>query len=213
MPEACHWQRIYMTEETKIRGALHGAPELESYTQLLRSLLPRMIGVSIFGAAGDVLWSNEMSVDASLGKIVAEAMRAAAQEPGSPGLLHTDGEPLYIFWLLRTSGAEQGQPFAAVLLRCRAGPENEQRSLAYVHAMVRPALDILARELQSREQIVTLSGSLAEQDHDLDMLLAVSGGEAARRFILRYLLGLLRSARRRERRGRRRPGGTPSRRS
>ena len=168
-----------MTDQSKIKGALHGAPELESYTQLLRALLPRMIGVSIFDAAGEVLWSNEMAVDAALGKLVAEAMRAGAEDPSSPGVLLTDGEPLYIFWLARTSGADQGRCFAAVLLRCRAGPENEQRSLAYVHAMVRPALDILARELQSREQIVSLSGSLAEQDQDLDMLLEVSGGDAA----------------------------------
>jgi len=168
-----------MTDQIKIKGALQGAPELESYTQLLRALLPRMIGASIFDAAGDVLWSNEMAVDETLGKVVAEAMRKAIEEPGAPGILITDGEPLYIFWLMRASGADQGKPFAAVLLRCRAGPENEQRSLAFVYAMVRPALDILARELQSREQIMSLSGSLAEQDQDLDMLLAVSGGEAA----------------------------------
>ena len=179
MPEASRWYRTPMTDQGKIKGAPQGAPEFESYTQLLRALLPRMTGVSIFGAAGEVLWSNEMSVDGSLGKLVTAAMREAAGKPGAPGVLITDGEPLYIFWLLRASGPEHGKPFAAALLRCRAGSEKEQRSLAYVHAMVRPALDILARELQSREQIVSLSGSLAEQDHDLDMLLAVSGGEAA----------------------------------
>jgi len=168
-----------MTDQGKIKGAPQGAPEFESYTQLLRALLPRMIGVSIFGAAGEVLWSNEMSVDESLGKLVSHAMGATAENPGAPGVLITDGEPLYIFWLLRASGPDQGKPFAAVLLRCRAGSEKEQRSLAFVYAMVRPALDILARELQSREQIVSLSGSLAEQDQDLEMLLAVSGVEAA----------------------------------
>ena len=167
-----------MNENTTSKGSFHGSPELESYTQLLRALLPRLIGISIFDVAGEVLWSNEMSVDGALGKLVADSMRGAAEDPSSPGVVVTDGEPLYIFWLRRSSGADQGRQFAAVLLRCRAGPENEQRSLAYVHAMVRPALDILARELQSREQIVSLSGSLAEQDQDLDMLLKVSGGDA-----------------------------------
>ena len=167
-----------MNENTTSKGSFQGSSELESYTQLLRALLPRLIGVSIFDAAGEVLWSNEMAVDGALGKLVAEAMRAAAEDPSSPGIVATDGEPLYIFWLRRSRGAEQGRQFAAVLLRCRAGPENEQRSLAYVFAMVRPALDILARELLSREQIVTLSGSLAEQDQDLDMLLEVSGDAA-----------------------------------
>ena len=177
MPEACYRHRISMTDKIKIRGAFRGAPEFESYTQLLRALLPRMTGVSIFDAAGDVLWSNEMAVDGALGKLVAESMRAAA-DPASPGVLITHGEPLYIFWLRRGSGADQGRIFAAVLLRCRPGTETDQRSLGYVHAMVRPALDILARELQSREQILSLSGSLAEHDQDLDMLLKVSGGDA-----------------------------------
>jgi diguanylate cyclase (GGDEF)-like protein len=44
---------------------------------------------------------------------------------------------------------------------------------------VRPALEILTRELVSREQISNLSGSLAEQDQDLDMLLSVSSSDTS----------------------------------
>ena len=86
--------------------------ELESYTQLMRALLPRMIGVSIFNAAGELHWSSEMSVDEALCKLVAESMRAAREEPGGTGLWITDGEPHYIFWLWRPLG-DRTVPFAS----------------------------------------------------------------------------------------------------
>ena len=164
-----------MSAPIKISGSIHRSEELESYTQLMRSLLPRMIGVSVFNGEGDVCWSSEMAVDSSLGKLVSEGMRTAADDPGTPGVWITDGEPIYIFWLWPNGEAGSGPPFAAVLLRCRAGPESEQRSLSFVYSLVRPALQILTNDLQNRARIASLNGSLAEQDQDLDMLLEVSG--------------------------------------
>jgi diguanylate cyclase (GGDEF)-like protein len=152
--------------------------ELESYTHLLRALLPRLTGVSIFNAAGELYWSSELALDNTLMRLVAESMRAACNSPGAAGVQLTEGEPLYVFWLWRTSGTAPVAPFAAVLVRCKPGTQSELRTLAFVHSLVRPALDILARELQNREQILNLNGSLAEQDQDLDMLLTVSGGDA-----------------------------------
>jgi diguanylate cyclase (GGDEF)-like protein len=155
-----------------------GHSELESYTQLMRALLPRMIGVSIFNAAGELHWSNEMPVDEALRLLVAESMRAARDEPGGTGLWITDGEPHYIFWLWRPVG-DRTAPFASLLVRCKAGPESENRTLSFVHSLLRPALEILSRELLNREQIVNLSGALAEHDQDLDMLLKVSGSDGS----------------------------------
>ena len=156
-----------------------GGSEFETYTQLLRALLPRMTGLSIFDAHSEIIWSSDMVADTALARLVGESMRAAAEEPGVPGVWITDGEPIYIFWLWRPGTSAPLAPFAAVLVRCKAGQQSEQRTLAFVYALVRPALEILARELVNREQIMNLSGSLAEQDQDLDMLLSVSGGDAA----------------------------------
>jgi diguanylate cyclase (GGDEF)-like protein len=89
----------------------------------------------------------------------------------------SDGEPMYIFWLWRSGEAAPIPPCAAVLLRCKPGSQSEQRTVTFVHALVRPALEILTRELMNREKIHSLHGSLAEQDGDLDMLLSVSAGE------------------------------------
>jgi diguanylate cyclase (GGDEF)-like protein len=144
----------------------------------MRALLPRMTGASIFNAAGDLYWSNEIAVDEALRQLVAESMRAARDEPGATGLWITDGEPHYIFWLWRPVG-DRSAPFATLLVRCKAGAESENRTLSFVHALLRPALEILARELLNREQIVNLSGALAEHDQDLDMLLKVSGSDGS----------------------------------
>jgi diguanylate cyclase (GGDEF)-like protein len=167
-----------MIPSTTTAGAAGGGSEFEAYVRLLRALLPRLTGVSIFNASAEVTWSSDMVVEPALVRVIAESLRAAREQPGEPGVLVSDTEPMYIFWLWRGTEAEPGEPYAAVLLRCKASA-GEARTLAFVHALVRPALEILARELLSREQIKNLSGSLAEQDGDLDMLLSVSAGDAA----------------------------------
>ena len=154
-----------------------GSSELETYTQLLRALLPRMTGVSIYNAAAEVIWSSEMVTDPSLARVVNESMRTACTEPGTPGVCIPDSEPMYIYWLWKPNTCAPTPPFATVLLRCKASSSGEQHTLKFVHSLVRPALEILTRELVSREQISNLSGSLAEQDQDLDMLLSVSGSD------------------------------------
>jgi diguanylate cyclase (GGDEF)-like protein len=168
-----------MIPETNKATAGPVISEFEAYTQLLRALLPRLIGVSIFNAASEVIWSSDMVTDPALVRLVGESMRASCDEPGVPGVWITDGEPIYIFWLWRPGASAPTPPFAAVLVRCKGGPQSELRTLAFVHALVRPALEILTRELLNREQISGLSGSLAEQDQDLDMLLSVSSNDAA----------------------------------
>jgi len=166
-----------MTNPPKSDAQAANVTDLESYVQLLRALLPRMSGVAIFNAAGEVSWASDITVDGRLARLIRESMRAAAETPGATGLLVDDEEPNYILWLWRSTGTAAPAPCAALLIRCRRGTDQESRSLAFVHGLVRPALDILGRELQNRQLITDLSGSLMEQDQDLDMLLAVSGGD------------------------------------
>ena len=165
-----------LTQNSGEKVAAAGHAELESYTQLMRALLPRMTGVSIFNAIGELHWTSEMMVDEALRRLVVESMRTARDDPGAKGVWITDGEPHYIFWLWRPVG-DRDAPFAAVLVRCKPGAESENRTLSFVYSLVRPALDILTRELLNREQILNLSGALAEHDQDLDMLLKVSGSD------------------------------------
>ncbi len=167
-----------MIPDTPTPGAAEAVADYEAYTRLLRALLPRLTGVSIFNAAGEVIWSSDMVTNTALPKLIAESMRTAADQPGTPGVLVNDGEPMYIFWLWAAGESAPTPPRAAVLLRCKAGSQSDQRTVAFVYALVRPALEILARELMNKEQIKNLHGSLAEQEGDLDMLLSVSAGDS-----------------------------------
>ena len=168
-----------MIPNTPTAGAAEAVADYEAYTRLLRALLPRLTGVSIFDAAGEIIWSSDMVANTTLPKLIADSMLTACDQPGTPGMLVNDGEPLYIFWLWRAGESAPTAPRAAVLLRCKAGSQSDQRTVAFVYALVRPALEILARELTNKEQIKNLHGSLAEQDGDLDMLLSVSAGDSA----------------------------------
>jgi len=154
--------------------------ELDSYVQLVRALLPRMASFAVFDAVGELFWSSEMAVEQDAHTVIRESITAAQASPGAPGLALTDGEPRYVFWLWRDGVIAAGEgPFASILLRCRTVNEGELRSFTFVHALVRPAIEILRRELLGREQLLGLAHELAEHDQHLDMLLAVSGGATA----------------------------------
>jgi hypothetical protein len=151
---------------------------LEPYTQLLRALLPRMSSLSVFDARGHMHWSSEMSVSPELSGAVASAARDSAHDPGSFGVQCVAGsEPTYLFWLLADDAAPGAPPFVVVAISFRAS-DGEQKSFAFVHGLVRPALECLRRELLARQEILNLHSSLSEQDNDLELLLSLSGGAA-----------------------------------
>ncbi|HTW75442.1 MAG TPA: bifunctional diguanylate cyclase/phosphodiesterase [Steroidobacteraceae bacterium] len=153
---------------------------LEPYVQVLRALLPRISHLSVFNAGGELHWSSEMAVDPELMSLIPETLRAAETEPSSPGEQRMAGhEQAYLFWLRRDDGVPNTAPFAVVAIGCRpGGAEGDRRSFSFVHALVKPAIECLRRELMAREEILTLHTSLLEQDSDLEMLLSVSGSES-----------------------------------
>jgi diguanylate cyclase (GGDEF)-like protein len=153
---------------------------LEPYLQVLRALLPRISHLSVFNASGELHWSSEMAVDPELMSLIPESLQAAVNEPEAPGQQRVAGhEQAYLFWLRRDDGVPSAAPFAVVAIGCRPGSgEADRRTFSFVHALVKPAIECLRRELMAREEILTLHTSLLEQDSDLEMLLSVSGGES-----------------------------------
>ena len=165
-----------MTKPASDRGSTTPWASLEPYTQLLRALLPRMNSLSVFDPQGHLHWSSEMSVPPGIAGVVAQAVRDGI-EPGSAGTQRAVGnEPFYFFWLMRDEPAIDALPFVVVSIGFRHTGDGEQRSFAFVHGLVRPALECLRRELLARHEILDLHSSLAEHDHDLEMLLSLSGG-------------------------------------
>ena len=149
---------------------------LEPYSQLLRALLPRMSSLSVFDARGHMRWSSEGSVPPEISTAIVDSLNDAGRDPMSPGILRMAGsEPVYLFWLV-DDAATDNKPFVVVAISFRQSSEGEQRTFAFVHGLVKPALECLRRELLARQEILNLHSSLAEQDNDLEMLLSVSGG-------------------------------------
>jgi diguanylate cyclase (GGDEF)-like protein len=165
-----------MTKTASERGSTTSWSSLEPYTQLLRALLPRMNSLSVFDPQGHLHWSSEMSVPPEIAGVVAQAVKDG-REPGSAGVQRAVGaEPFYFFWLMADEPGIDALPFVVVSIGFRHTAEGEQRSFAFVHGLVKPALECLRRELLARHEILNLHSSLAEQDDDLEMLLSLSGG-------------------------------------
>lgn len=151
---------------------------LEPYAQLAQMMLPRMSGLTVLNARGEILWSNEiMAVNESVRRQVSRALSEANRNGESLGELVDpgDGDALYVFWLRPEVAGATGAAFAAVSIRCRAESAREHRPFATINALVRPAIDCLRREVIGRRAIADLQATLAEHDTDLEMLLEVAG--------------------------------------
>jgi diguanylate cyclase (GGDEF)-like protein len=166
-----------MSKPAQERRTAASWSSLEPYAQLLRALLPRLTDLAVFNARGELHWAGAMAVGPDLSQAVVASLETAASTPDSQGEVHTAaGEPAYLFWLRRDDSPAEPKPFALVAITCRNSADGEQRGFSFVHALVRPAIECLRRELLARDEILNLHSSLIEQDADLEMLLSVSGG-------------------------------------
>ncbi|MGD9598797.1 MAG: putative bifunctional diguanylate cyclase/phosphodiesterase [Steroidobacteraceae bacterium] len=152
---------------------------LEPYAQLVRSLLPRTSSIAVFDARAQLRWSNDSATWPELVHAVEQsALDAAADSAGAGQLRVLEGDvPLYLCWLRDDAARDL---LALVAIQGRASQDTEQRSFSFVHALVRPALECLRRELVARHSIELLSENLSARDRDLELVLAVSGREGAR---------------------------------
>ncbi|MGA8706651.1 MAG: bifunctional diguanylate cyclase/phosphodiesterase [Steroidobacteraceae bacterium] len=168
-----------MTKTASERAPTTPWSSLEPYAQLLRALLPRMNSLSVFDPKGHMHWSSEGSVAPEISSAVVDSLKEPNRDPTAAGLQRMAGsEPTYLFWLMRDEVSADNMPFVVVAIGFRQNSDNEQRTFAFVHGLVKPALECLRRELLARHEILNLHSSLAEQDNDLEMLLSVSGGGA-----------------------------------
>src|SRR4051812_31787262 len=119
----------------------------EPYVQLVRSLLPRAAGVSLFDATGVMRWSSETTNGPDFHSLVENALAAAGPRPQGPGLLRMldASQPLYLFWI--RDDAEDLIGVVAVTCRQNANPDCEPQEFSFKHALLRPVLECLRRDL------------------------------------------------------------------
>jgi diguanylate cyclase (GGDEF)-like protein len=156
-----------VTEKTSADTKNWGS--FEPYAQLVISQLPRAASVTLFDSSGELRWSTEATTGPDLVTLVDETLTIAEREPDSPGELKMLGGelPVYISWLK----SDAGKLIAVLAIACRAA-ETEARSFAMVHALLRPALECLRRDLLARAAIFDLGRTVTSLDKDLALLLA-----------------------------------------
>jgi len=144
----------------------------EPYVQLVRSLLPRAISVSVFDAGGVMRWSSETTTGPDFHDLVEQALAVSGPRPQGPGLQRMlDGNlPVYLFWI--RDEAEELLGIVAVTCRNTGTPESDTQEFSFKHALLRPVLECLRRDLLSRAAIDHLSRTVSSRDRDLELLLA-----------------------------------------
>jgi diguanylate cyclase (GGDEF)-like protein len=167
-----------MNAAVKTPGDTNNWGSFEPYAQLVISQLPRAASVTLFDSKGELRWSTDPTVSPDLVTLVEETRTLAERGPESPGELRLLGAdvPVYVCWLRSDSGGL----IAILAIACRAA-EVEARSFALVHALLRPALECLRRDLLARAAIFDLGRTVSSLDKDLELLLAdpTAGSDAA----------------------------------
>ena len=147
---------------------------MEPYAQLVRSLLPRAASVSLFDASGKLLWSSAANTNPELFALVLQGISHLDGDRDGVGqhvALPDDG-PAYLFWL-RDGAAGVAAVVAVVCNRLKV--DADVLPFSYVHDHLKPALELLRRDLLARADIDMLNESLNARDKDLELLLSVTG--------------------------------------
>jgi diguanylate cyclase (GGDEF)-like protein len=149
----------------------------EPYAQLIRSLMPRAISVTVFDAVGEMRWTSETTTGPDLANLVEDVLPGAQQDRTGAGELRTleGGLPVYFCWLRN----DLQSLVAIVAVVCRpnsTGESDAARSFSLAHAFLRPALECLRRDLLARTLIDDLSKSVTSLDKDLELLLTDTAG-------------------------------------
>jgi diguanylate cyclase (GGDEF)-like protein len=144
---------------------------MEPYAQLVRSLLPRATALCLFDHTGKLLWSSVSSTNPELFALVLQGIAQPAETVGQHCAL-PDEAPAYLFFLRDDRGALAA--VAAVVCNRLASDANVL-PFSYVHDHLRPALELLRRDLLARADIEKLNEHLSARDKDLELLLSVTG--------------------------------------
>ena len=156
--------RSHQAQET-----VEPSASFEPYLQLVRSVLPRATSVALYDAAGRLQWTTDGTAGPDLHDLIENALQAGSPEgPGQMRLLE-GGLPVYLCWLRD----DREQLMAVVVVVCRASgdPDSEARAFSIAHALLRPVLECLRRELLSRTALEELYRAVKSRDRDLELLL------------------------------------------
>jgi diguanylate cyclase (GGDEF)-like protein len=144
---------------------------MEPYAQLVRSLLPRTAAMNLFDNTGKLLWTSAAATNSDLFALVLQAIAQTGERGDGQHLALSDDGPAYLFWLRDARNVVA----AVVTVVCKPRSDANVLPFSYVHDTLRPALELLRRDLLARADIELLNESLVARDKDLELLLSVTG--------------------------------------
>jgi diguanylate cyclase (GGDEF)-like protein len=144
---------------------------MEPYAQLVRSLLPRTAAMNLFDNTGKLLWTSAAATNSDLFALVLQAIAQTGERGEGQHLALSDDGPAYLFWLRDARDVVA----AVVTVVCKPRSDANVLPFSYVHDTLRPALELLRRDLLARADIELLNESLVARDKDLELLLSVTG--------------------------------------
>jgi diguanylate cyclase (GGDEF)-like protein len=147
---------------------------LDPYGQLMKMLMPRALCIAIYDRLGTPLWLSDGCEGPDLPQFVEEALNSARSTDPDPaerdGFARSwDGDTAYIF-ILR----EGTELLGAVAISCRDGSTGS-RPFSLIMGLLRPALQVLSRELVTHYNVGEVQKTLALRDSDLALLLEANG--------------------------------------
>ncbi|HEU4652832.1 MAG TPA: EAL domain-containing protein [Steroidobacteraceae bacterium] len=142
----------------------------DPYGQLIKMLMPRALCIAIHDRMGVPLWLSDGYDGHDLLQLVEEALNAARAGIPDPNerdgfARDWDGDTAYVF-ILRDGHELLG----TLALSCRDS-SGGSRPFAVVHGLLRPAVQVLSRELGSQYLLGDLRRDLDEREGDLALLL------------------------------------------
>lgn len=146
---------------------------LDPYGQLMKMLMPRALSIAIYDRMATPLWLSDGAEGPDMPQLVEEALNSARSEDPDPaerdGFARSwDGDTAYVF-ILRES-----ELLGAVAISCRDG-SNGARPFSLMLGLLRPALQVLARELTNQFNVGEPQDNDVLRDSDLALLFEASG--------------------------------------
>lgn len=147
---------------------------LDPYGQLIKMLMPRAVCIAIYDRMGMPMWLSDGYDGHDLTQLAEEALSFARNGQCDPaehdGFARSwEGDTSYVF-LLR-----DGKKLLGALAVSSQDGSAGARSFKFVHGLLRPALQVLSRELVNQYNIGDLRKDLSMRDGDLALLLDASG--------------------------------------
>jgi diguanylate cyclase (GGDEF)-like protein len=154
------------------------ATSLDPYGQLIKLLMPRALTIAIFDRHGMPLWVVADGADSPDLQELAQEVAAQIESLGEQGRnkggasREWNGESAYIFAMRDNHGNVIGM--VGVISPDTA---SGSRPFGIVQGLLRPALEVLARELTAQYNIDDLQRSLSARDGDLELLLSTASSD------------------------------------